>query len=185
MEQRFEDTDAAWYCARSKPKHERIAAVQLRDAEQIQVFVPQIRFRRPTSRGPIWVTEALFPSYFFVRFSWRSSLRRVCHSPGVSGIVHFGEHWPTIPAEMIDQLRSNLGPEEVHLVRDDLSPGDEVRIAGGTFHGFKAMVVHLLPSAQRVAVLMDFLGRQTTVQLNRRTVIRDVNERELIRERCL
>src|SRR5271154_6203505 len=102
----------AWFCLRSQPKHEHIAAARLRLQPGIEVFVPRIRFRRTTRRGPVWVTEALFPNYLFARFDWKTSLRTVHHSPGVSGVVHFGVHWPTIANEVINELRATLGQDE-------------------------------------------------------------------------
>ena len=172
---------AAWFCLRSQPKHEHIAAAHLRKHGEIEVFVPRIRFRRTTQKGPVWVTEALFPNYFFARFEWQTSLRLVYYSPGISGIVHFGSQWPTIPAAAIDELRSFLGQEEVHVVPLEVSPGDRVRISGGTFHDFRALVAQVMPGSQRIAVLLDFLGRQTLVHLNMNDVIQEANERQLLR----
>src|SRR5271163_3895499 len=125
------ESRTAWFCLRSQPKHEHIAAARLRRRESVEVFLPRIRFRRPARRGPVWVTEALFPNYLFARFDWQKSLRLVHHSPGVSGVVHFGLRWPTIPDEVIDQLRDSLGKDEVHLIPMEVSSGDRVKIAGG------------------------------------------------------
>ena len=57
-----------WYCVRSKPKKERMAAAAVASMLGLEVFCPQIRFRRKTARGPVWFQEAMFPSYFFCRF---------------------------------------------------------------------------------------------------------------------
>jgi len=55
-----------------------------------------------------------------------------------------------------------------------------VRISGGGFHGLTAVVSRVIPGPQRVAVLMEFLGRQTTVELASEAVIRAEDERKLI-----
>src|SRR5580698_9490241 len=102
------DSKVAWFCLRSQPKHEHIAAAHLQQ-NQVEVFFPRIRFKRTTRKGPAWVTEALFPNYLFARFDWGNSLRLVCHSPGVSGVVHFGQNWPVIPEEAIEEMRVCLG----------------------------------------------------------------------------
>ena len=88
----------AWFCLRSQPRHEHIAARQLALMSDIEVFNPRIRFARPTRHGPVWVTESLFPNYLFARFDWREALNKVHYAPGVSGIVHFGSRWPIVPA---------------------------------------------------------------------------------------
>jgi len=157
--------DAAWFCVRSQPKHEHIAAANLRQYESIEVFNPLIRFKRSTRRGPVWVTEALFPSYLFARFDWKESLRLVRHTYGVAGIVHFGTKWPTVPDPVIAELQSILGTEQVKVIGDAIQPGDEVRIAGGAFHGLHGVVTRLMPARERVAVLLEFLGRQTAVEV--------------------
>jgi transcriptional antiterminator RfaH len=128
----------------------------------------------------VWVTEALFPSYLFARFDWTTSLRQVCHSPGVNGVVHFGSHWPVIPDGAIEELRAALGGKEVHVIPPDIAAGDTVKIAGGSFHGLSAVVTRVLPSAKRVAVLLDFLGSQTAVELNLGMVIKETEERSVI-----
>ena len=89
----------AWFCLRSQPKHEHIAAGHLRQIEGADVFNPRMRFMRNTRLGPVTVTESMFPNYLFARFDWELLLNRVHYSPGVSGVVHFGTKWPTIPGE--------------------------------------------------------------------------------------
>jgi len=174
------DPKIAWFCLRSQPKHEHIAAARLRRRENVEVFLPRIRFRRPTRKGPVWVTEALFPNYLFARFDWQKSLRLVRHSPSVSGVVHFGVHWPTIPDEVINELRATLGEDELHIIPMEVSLGDRVKIAGGNFHGFEAIVTQVMPGQKRVALLLDFLGQQSTVKIDLEMVVKDANEREAI-----
>jgi transcriptional antiterminator RfaH len=165
---------------RSQPKHEHIATAFLRRQKNIDVFFPRIRFKRTTRNGLVWVTEALFPNYLFARFNWSSSLREVHHSPGVSEVVHFGWHWPVVPDEAIEQLRACLGKNEVHVIPSEVSPGDAVQIAGGCLHGLHAIVTQIMPGGKRVAVLLEFLGRQTNVKLDLDMVVKNANERGII-----
>lgn len=165
------DTEAAWYCVRSQPRHEHVAAANLRRHRQLEVFHPRIRFRRPTRRGPVWVTEPLFPNYLFVRFDWHKLLAGVQHTYGVAAVVHFGPFWPTIPIESIQELKSAIGEDETRVVEQTLELGTEVQIAGGAFEGFRAVVTRYMPARQRVAVLLDFLGKQTLVELDCNSVI--------------
>lgn len=175
------NSKVAWFCLRSQPKHEHIATAHLRRQGKIDVFFPQIRFKRTTRTGSAWVTEALFPSYLFARFDWVDSLRRVHHSPGVSDVVHFGWHWPVIPNEVIEEIRNCLGNNEVHVIPPDVLPGDAVQIAGGCMHGLHAIVTQVMPGGKRVAILLDFLGRQTRVKLDLGMVIKEADERRLVR----
>jgi transcriptional antiterminator RfaH len=160
-----EGVTLAWFCVRSQLKHEHIAAANLRVLPQTEVFNPRIRFKRPTRRGPVWVTESLFPNYLFARFDWRSSLRLIHHTGGVAGIVHFGSRWPTIPDTTIEELRSAIGEDQLRIIDDSLEIGQEVRISGGAFDGLEGVITRIVPARQRVAVLLDFLGRQTAVEV--------------------
>jgi transcription antitermination factor NusG len=161
----------AWFCLRTVPKHESVAAAQLRQEAGLEVFLPRIRFQRCTRLGPAWVTEALFQNYLFARFDLAVSLRRVQAARGVRGVVHFGDRWPTIPPSCIADLRAAMDGRELIEVKSSLQPGDLVQIADGAMHGLEAVVTRVMPSGQRAAVLLNFLGRQAMVELDRSRLI--------------
>ena len=156
--------ELAWYCVRSRQKQEHIAAASLR-REGLEVMNPRIRFRRATVRGPVWFIESMFPGYLFARFGFKRTLERVRYAFGVVDVVHFAHFWPVVPVETINALREIVGEEEVRLVEPALKPGDEVEVASGAFAGLHGVVTRVMPAHDRVAVLMEFLGRQTTVEL--------------------
>ena len=170
----------AWYCIRAQPKHEHIVAGHLKNEPRIEVYLPRIRFKRSTRRGAVWFTEALFPNYLFARFDLAESLRRLRHLSGVRGVVHFGDQWPTIPDGVIAKLRATVGADHVHVIHEELQPGETVEISGGVFHGLTAVVTRIMPGRERVAVLLEFLGRQTTVELANSAVVRGENERKIV-----
>jgi len=169
---------ANWFCLRSQPKHEHIAAGHLKKMDGVGVLLPRIRFQRTTRQGLVWVTEALFPNYLFARFDWHLSLRQVQAAPGVSGVVHFGSRWPVIEEAVIEELKSAIGPEELHVISTTLHPGDVVEIAEGAMRGLHAVVSRVLPSRARVAVLLEILGRQTTIEVPANLLIKEGNARE-------
>ena len=169
---------AGWFCVRSKVKQEHLAAAHLREEAGIEVYLPRIRFKRATRRGLVWFTEALFPSYLFARFDLAASLRAVCHARGVGGVVHFGDRWPVVPETVVEELRATVGPDQVYMLEESLCPGESVEIAGGVFHGLRAVVTRVMPSRERVAVLLEFLGQQTTVELAREAVVREGDGRK-------
>ncbi|MCX8090861.1 MAG: transcriptional activator RfaH [Verrucomicrobiae bacterium] len=169
----------AWFCLRTRPKHEHIAAQHLRRIENVEVFLPRIRFRHATRRGAIWTTEALFPNYLFARFDWAATLRRVHYAPGVTGVVHFGDRWPTIPDAVIAELQQLFGPAELRTLPAEPTVGDTVLITSGVFQGLRAVVTQVMPARARVSVLLDFLGRQTTAQLPIEHVVTEHNPRAM------
>ena len=157
----------AWYCARTKPKHEHIAAANLQKNLGLEVFNPRLRVERATQRGLMRVVEPLFPCYLFVRCQLAESMDTIRHVTGISSLVHFGLRIPVVPDETVEELRQCIESEEPMAVQDGLVPGAEVAIAEGSFLGFTGMVVRALPSVRRVQILLDFLGRPTLAEVDR------------------
>jgi transcriptional antiterminator RfaH len=174
------DPHCAWFCIRTQLKREHIAAAALRTDLGLQTYLPRISFKRSTPRGPVWFTDALFPSYLFGRFHLESSAVAVQYSRGVRGIVHFGDQWPAVPDSVISELQLALGHCETHVIENDFAPGESVEIVGGAFHGLSAVVTRVMPSQDRIAVLLDFLGRQTAVELSANAVVRPAIDRGCI-----
>ncbi|MEO6181767.1 MAG: hypothetical protein ABIP71_01410 [Verrucomicrobiota bacterium] len=133
---------------------------------------------RPASIS--WVTKALFPTHLFTRFDWHNSMRQVRHVSGIAGVVHFGDKWPTIPDLEITHLQQHFGNSELHVIEPELSPGDEVQIASGAFQGLTAIIQQFMPSQERVKVLLEFVGRQTTVEIDRAVLISEKSPRRKI-----
>jgi transcriptional antiterminator RfaH len=162
----------AWFCIRSQQKHEQIAANCLRQTGDVEVFFPRLRYIQPRRYGKVWITEPLFPGYLFARFSWQDSLCKVHYSAGVQSVVHFGNGWPTVPDHVIAELRAAAGKDELQIIPEQVTPGDEVEILGGLFRGVQTVVTQVMPGRNRVAVLLDFLGRQTAVEMSAQSIIK-------------
>jgi transcriptional antiterminator RfaH len=170
-----DSAESAWYCLRSQPKHEHIAAAHLHLLQGVTVFCPRIRFKRATRRGLVWVTEAMFPGYLFACFELVAMHRQVRYSHGVSGIVRFADRYPTIEEGALAQLRGQIGASGIKELAYELSEGDQVQIVGGAFVGLDAVVTQLLPAKERVKVLMDFLGRKMEAEVQWSSVLRQVS----------
>ncbi len=161
------NAEPAWYCLRSQPKHERIAALHLRKLAGIEVFAPLVRFERPSARGrgKTWVTEAMFPSYLFARFAIGAQTREIQSSHGIRGIVQFGGQYPPIPDALLEQLQASISLDEVAVIPTDPAPGQEVTITAGAFERVRALVTSYQPAQERVRVLLTFLGREVEAEL--------------------
>jgi len=167
-----ESLELAWYCLRSQPKHEHIAAAHLRLLEDVTVFCPRIRFKRATRKGLVSVTEAMFPGYLFARFELAEMHRQIRYTHGVSGIVRFADRYPTIEEDALEHLRGHTGPTDIKELNYDLEEGDQVRIIGGVFVGLEAVVTRVLSPRERVKILMEFLGRQMEAEVQFSSVLR-------------
>jgi transcriptional antiterminator RfaH len=169
-----EGAEPAWYCLRSLPKREHIAAAHLRMLQGVTVFCPRIRFKRATRLGLAWVTEAMFPGYLFAEFVLAEMHRQVGYAHGVSGIVRFADRYPTIEEAALTQLRDHAGLTEVKELNYELSQGDNVKIVEGALAGLEAVITRFLPARERIKVLMDFLGRKMEAEVGCSSVLRYV-----------
>jgi transcriptional antiterminator RfaH len=165
------EVSEAWYCLRSRRKLEQVAAARVKVLGNTSVFCPRIRFRRPNRDGWVWVTEALFPGYFFARFSLKEMLPQVRSAHGVTSVVHFGDWYPEIANNIIEELQADTPDGSVCELVRALVPGDNVRLLQGPLAGAEAVITHVLPGHERVRLLLDFLGRETFAEVEADNVV--------------
>lgn len=161
----------AWFCLRTHPKHEHIAAAGLTRNLGLEVFHPRLSLERITRRGKVRVVEPLFPCYLFVRCFLQEGVDQVRYVNGVSSLVRFGKGIPEVPDSVIEDLKQRFEAEETLMAADPLQPGAEVTVGYGAFLGVSGVVVRLLPARQRVEILLDFLGRATVTEVDRNSLI--------------
>ncbi len=165
--------EPCWYCVKTQPKREHVAAQHLRELDGVEVFCPRLRYRKATRRGKVWWVEALFPGYILARFVLSESERLVIYSQGVRGLVRFGEIVPPVADEFVSVLRAEVAKgrdesDEVETltVAPRIEKGEEVEIASGPLGGFRGEVVSVLPGRERVKVLLEFLGQPHLVEVD-------------------
>lgn len=162
-----------WFCVRTQTKREHIAAGHLRELEGVEVFCPRLRYRKATRRGKVWWIEPLFPGYLLARFQLREMERAVTFCQGVRGLVRFGSEIPAVPESFVNTLRrevrerANTGEDaEMFSVVPSVESGDEVEIAHGPLRGMRGTIVSVAPAAERVKILLDFLGQPQAVDID-------------------
>ncbi len=152
--------DPLWFTVFTRPRQERRARVNL-ERQGFPCFLPEARNTR-TDR-----IEPLFPRYLFLRATpGVQSLFPVRSTRGVSKLVRFGEKLATLSEKVIEAIGERIDAETglVRLPDLELRPGDRVRVFQGPLAGTEA-IFKSRSGKERVLVLMDLLGRQTTVQV--------------------
>ena len=162
---------AQWFCVRTQTKREHIAAGHLRELEGVEVFCPRLRYRKATRRGKIWWIEPLFPGYVLARFDLAEMERAVTFCHGIRGLVRFGSEIPAVPDSFVESLRTEVRnrageDEELFSVSPVIEAGDEVEIAHGPLQGMRGTIVSVAPAAERVKILLDFLGQPQAVDVD-------------------
>jgi transcriptional antiterminator RfaH len=160
-----------WFCVRTQTKREHIAAGHLREVEGVEVFCPRLRYRKATRRGKIWWVEPLFPGYLLAKFKIAEMERAVTFCQGVRGLVRFGSGIPAVPDAFVETLRQEVrnrseGDEELFSVSPVIEAGDEVEIAHGPLQGMHGTIVSVAPAAERVKILLEFLGQPQAVDVD-------------------
>ena len=162
---------AEWFCVRTQTKREHIAAGHLREIEGVEAFCPRLRYRKATRRGKIWWVEPLFPGYLLAKFNLAEMERAVTFCQGVRGLVRFGSEIPPVPDSFVETLRQEIrnrsaGDDELFSVSPVIEAGDEVEIAHGPLQGMRGTVVSVAPAAERVKILLEFLGQPHAVDVD-------------------
>lgn len=160
-----QENQPQWYCVHTKPKCEHLVAGALRQLEGVEPWCPRLRFQRSTPRGKVWFTEALFPSYLFARYIPSRSARAVSHAHNVIRVVGFGGHPVPVPEQTILDLKTEMRDGDLREVSHGVQIGDTVEVAEGPMRGLKGIVESYLSGQDRVRVLLEFLGRETLVQV--------------------
>jgi len=164
-------SEPVWFCLKTQPKREHLAATALRRQFGVECFSPRLRFRKMTQRGPVWFVEAMFPGYLFAKFVYAAQHRAVENSHGIRGIVHFGDLLATLPEHIVASLQSKVGAEEIITLDCSIKVGQSVQITDGPFQGLEVVVTHLLPAKDRIRVLFDFLGRSMEMEISMAKVL--------------
>lgn len=153
-----------WYTLYTKPNAEYQVETSMR-RRGIQTYLPEIesvKARRGRDRKPF------FPCYLFIKVDFKAvGLSRVRWTPGLRRIVAFADRPVALPDEVISLIRRKLdeinadGRQPMHTFQ----PGDTIRITEGPLRGMLAIFDGPTTPAERVRVLLNFLGHARRVSL--------------------
>ena len=164
----MQNNQKQWFAVYSKPRQERIAHENL-VRQGFHCFLPEAvnpYQRRSKTRQPR--IEPLFPRYLFLNATPEvQNLAAVRSTRGVVGLVRSGFELVKVPARVIEIIKARQN-EITGLVTLDpiaVKPGDRVRVFDGPFTGVEG-ILEASSGEQRALILMDLLGRQTTVEVD-------------------
>jgi len=158
-----------WYAIQTKANKEKEVEKRLSNLS-VEVFLPWMRMRRRMGSRFHWTLVPLFPGYLFCRLDLVESGKAARYSPGVRDFLKFGNQIAEVGVEIVASLRERCpeGVAEIEFL--SAKPGDAVRINEGPFCGFEAIFEKRMKGSERVAVLLDILGRQTRLVLPSETI---------------
>lgn len=160
----------AWYVIQSKPHKENQLHAYL-ESQQFEVYYPTIEVEPVNPRSSR--IRPYFPRYMFVNADLEEvGMSALQWLPFAIGLVQFDGYVMPVPENVIHELRRRIAEiEEAGGIQlDGLKQGDPVRITQGPLAGYEALFDTRLSGSQRVQVLLDMLGRQVKVKVERSAI---------------
>ncbi|MGH7831950.1 MAG: transcription termination/antitermination protein NusG [Candidatus Binatia bacterium] len=160
-----------WYTIRTKPRKEGTVEKRLKDLK-LEVFLPWIRARRRIGTRHQWILEPLFPGYLFCHVDLLLAGKVARYSPGVKDFVRFGNRIPAVTEEVIHNLLARCPDGVAQIGPRPYRAGEALMIKEGPLSGLDVIFEREMRGVDRVAVLLDLLGRQTRLILRSEMVAR-------------
>jgi transcriptional antiterminator RfaH len=162
-----ENLGARWFVVQTQVNGEAKAARNLL-RQGYEIYLPRYLKRRRHARKVDFVARPLFPRYMFVTIDMATQRWRVIQSTqGVSHLVCNGGEPATVPDGVLGALRAR--EDERGFVRTEakpaFTPGDKVLVLAGAFMD-NAGLFDGMDDHDRVAILLDMLGRKVRVHLD-------------------
>ena len=153
-----------WYALRVRSKHERIAAIHLRE-RGYEEFSPSYRAVTQWSDRKKEVERFLFPGYVFCRFNPQDRLP-VLTTPGVVDLVGFGGGPTSIPDNEIDDVRTMVRSGLLVTPWPFLEVGQTVLLERGPLAGLEG-ILEEVKGKLRVVVSIRLLQRSVSTEVDR------------------
>lgn len=160
------DRGSGWFVVQTHVNGEAKAASNLK-RQGFTIYLPRYLKRRSHARKIETVARPLFPRYLFVSVDLAAQRWRSIQSTlGVSHLVSRGGKPAALEETVINSMKAREDKSGFIKLdhRADFLPGDKVRVIEGAFIDNLALVEGV-NERDRVAILLDILGRQVRVLL--------------------
>ena len=147
----------AWYLLRCKPRQERRAIDNLEN-QSFLVYCPWL-YRKLAKPEP------LFPGYIFLycaKNQQKLQFGKVRSTRGVMNFVKFGEHFATVPEELLDGIRRQ---EDLIKGEPIFKKGEIIEFADGPFKEMQAVYL-CAQGEKRSVVMLNILNRQQEIKID-------------------
>ncbi len=154
-----------WYALYTKPKMEHQVSTLL-DKKGIHTYLPLMEVL--DKKGHTWVRQPFFPCYLFAQADLDVVGRgALAWTPGLRRLVGFGGEPAVVGDDIIAVLQKRLEAKRGRRLLDErFRPGERVVIKTEPFQGLEAVFAEALSASGRVRVLLNYLGRQMSCEVN-------------------
>ncbi|MGH8857619.1 MAG: transcription termination/antitermination protein NusG [Polaromonas sp.] len=154
-----------WYVVYTQPKREQVALCNL-EQQGFEAYLPQYKTFKKSPAGLLAAFEPMFPRYVFFRpGNAGQSISGARSTRGVSFVLSFGVNPALLKAEQLLAIRHCESERKLADLSEvsPFQPGLQVRLRDCGLRGLEGLVKSV--SAKRVTLLLELLGRQTTVDV--------------------
>jgi transcriptional antiterminator RfaH len=159
-----------WYVVNTHPHQEERAEINLR-RQGYDAWLPRLLKSRRHARRVDVTSVPLFPGYLFVGLDHRAQPWRAINSTfGVRRILCLGEQPKPVERGFVEALKQTTDERGVvALPAEGLKLGQPLRLLTGPFADCIGTLLHLADK-DRVALLLNLLGREVQVLVSRQQV---------------
>jgi len=159
------ENDLPWYVCQTKPRQESLAVRKLEE-QGYAVFLPKLTSWQKKKDHWCGTEKVMFPRYAFVRCASRKqSISPIRSTPGVTGLVSFGNSPATLDQHLLEAIRA-IADKQAHPPLEQSLPfkiGETVAVADGPLKGLSGIVSGI--ASERVVVMLTLLGREKPIAL--------------------
>ncbi len=155
----------SWYVCQTKPRQEALAVRKLEE-QGYEVFLPMLTTWQKMKQGWRRHEQVMFPRYGFVRCTRPDqSIAPIRSTPGVTGLVTFGNVAATIDETLVEAIRqlAEPGDDPEQQSAAPFKVGENVEVTDGPLKGLTGIVSTV--AQERVVVMLTLLGREKPIAM--------------------
>ena len=156
----------SWIIAKHKPNQYKIALINL-ERQNYEFFQPTFKTISRRQNKFKEIIKPVFPGYIFIAINLEeNNWHKINNTKGISNIIVFGNNIPLIKYELIQELKYRFSSDNIPKADNLFIIGMNAIFSDGPFAHLIGKISEL-DDNQRIWILLDILGTQTRVSINR------------------
>ena len=156
----------SWIVAKIKPNQDNLAISNL-ERQNFSIFQPKIRTISKLNNKFKDILKPIFPGYIFIAINLEEkNWHKINNTRGICNIIAFGNEIPLIHYKLIEELKHRFSLDNILKAADPFEVGMNTEITIGPFAQLIGKIDEI-DTDQRIWILLDILGNQTRVSINK------------------
>ena len=156
----------SWIVAKNKANQDKVALLNL-ERQNFEFFHPTFKIRSRRRNKSKEIIKPVFPGYIFIAINLEEkNWHKINNTRGISSVIVFGNEIPLIRDELIKELKYRFSPNNNPRTVDQIKIGMNAEITNGPFAELIGKIEEI-DANQRVWVVLDILGTQRRISINR------------------